>query len=110
MFNISDFLVNVIRLGNYKFCIRCRLSIVPFRISLAHFLSVPLSWQQQRTNIESAKLLSPHNSISALNKCKDTHILFIQCHITAITYAFPNPSIKIETEYKPQRISNIINT
>lgn len=54
------------------------------------------------------EVIAPRNSISALNKCKDTHILFIRRRRT--TYALPNSSSKTETEYKPQRISNIINT
>lgn len=84
-------------------------SLSPFRISFVPFLFVPLSWQQQRTNIESAKLLSPHNSISALNKCKDSYIIYSVSY-NGHNLRFPNPSIKIETEYKRQRISDIINT
>lgn len=70
--NIFDFPVNIIRLGNYKFCIRARLSIVPnFMCAFSFFR--PLPWQQQRANIESANLLSPYNFILALNKCKDVY-------------------------------------
>lgn len=72
-----------------------------FQILLVRFPSVPLSWQQQRTNIESAKLLSPRNSISALNKCKDTHIFIYSVSLhNAHVYILPSPSTKIKTEYK----------
>lgn len=39
--NIFDFPVNIIRLGNYKFCIRARLSIVP---NFMHFFFLSSSF------------------------------------------------------------------